>query len=101
MRGNTTGGISVGATQTNLIITDCPGYSDAAAAAVTVTASPFTWTNTTGTTVQARITAGTVSAVTVGGDQVAAATNTSVLVPNGAALVITHSSTPTFKWQAL
>lgn len=101
VRGNTTGGISVGATQTNLLITDCPGYSDAAAAAVSVGTSPFTWTNATGAAVQARITAGTVSAVTVGGDQVAAATNTSVLVPNGAALVVTHSSTPTLKWQAV
>lgn len=99
VRGNTTGGISVGASQTNLIITGCPGYNDAAAATVSVGASPFTWTNTTGNAVQARITGGTVSAVTVAGDQVAAGSNVAVLVPAGVVLQINHTGAPVLKVQ--
>jgi hypothetical protein len=102
VRGNVTGTINIGAGQTNMSIDGCPGYNnEASASAVSVGASPYTYTNATGAKVSLTITGGTVSSVTLGGDQIASATGTQVLVPAGGSVVITYSSAPTVKAQRL
>lgn len=74
------------------------GYNPIASTSITVTASPFTYTNNTGDTVNVFVTGGTVSSVTLGGNTVAAATNTVVPVPQGASVVVTYSSAPTMTY---
>lgn len=95
VRGNATGTIDVGATQTNLHIADCPGYSPGALTSITVTASPFTYTNSTGSDTSVNVVGGTVSAITLDTHNVASATNQQVLVPRGSAVVVTYTVAPT------
>ncbi len=66
---------------------------------ITVGASPFTWTNTTGTPVNVFIEGGAVSSVTVGGQTAASATNVMETVQQGAAVVVTYSTAPTMTYQ--
>lgn len=99
--GNVTAAINVGTGHTRLQIADCVGYNNGSASALTVGASPWTYENTTGARVSLTISGGTVSSVTLGGDQIANATGTQVLVPIGGSVVITYSSLPTVKAQLL
>lgn len=96
--GNTGGTIFDGGTGTTKYITQNSCYNPLNAS-VSVGASPFTWTNATGAAVTAIVTGGTVSSITLGGSTVAAATNTSVAVPPGQAIVITYSSAPTLTYK--
>ena len=96
--GNAGGTIFDGGTGTTKYITQNSCYNPLNAS-VPVGASPFTWTNATGAAVTAIVTGGTVSSITLGGSTVAAATNTSVAVPPGQAIVITYSSAPTLTYK--
>jgi hypothetical protein len=70
-----------------------PGFNPLGPSAVTVTASPFTYT--AGLTPESVcITGGTVSGVTIGGLTVAAATNSCVQLAPRQAMVATYSSLP-------
>jgi hypothetical protein len=76
------------------ILSKNPGYNPVSST-VTVTASPFSYTNNSGDTQTIVVAGGTVSAITLNGLAVGAATNTSVSVPNAGTIVITYSSLPT------
>lgn len=96
--GNAGGTIFDGGTGTTKYVTQNSCYNPLNGS-VTVGASPFTWTNATGASVTAIVTGGTVSSITLGGSTVAAATNTSIAVPPGQAIVITYSSAPTLAYK--
>ncbi|MBH9661031.1 hypothetical protein [Burkholderia multivorans] len=96
--GNAGGTIFDGGTGTTKYVTHNSCYNPLNGS-VTVGASPFTWTNATGAAVTAIVTGGTVSSVTLGGSTVASATNTSIAVPPGQAIVITYSSAPTLTYK--
>lgn len=98
MRGNSSAALSDGSTGTHKIIKGNLGLNPIASTSITVTASPFTFTNGTGDTVNVFVTGGTVSSVTLGGNTVAAATNTVVPVPQGASVVVTYSVAPTMTY---
>lgn len=70
------------------------GYNPVSSS-LTVTASPFSYTNNTGDTQTVIIAGGAVSIINLNGLAVGAATNTSVSVPNASTIVITYSSLPT------
>lgn len=90
--GNTTAGLLDQGTGTTKQVSGNLGHSNDAT--LTVGASPYTYTNTTGSPQVLYIRGGTVSSVTVGGWQVASATNCAAPVPHGLAAVITYSSLP-------
>lgn len=96
--GNAGGTIFDGGTGTNKYITQNSCYNPLNGT-VSVGASPFTWTNSTGAAVTAIVTGGAVSSITLGGSTVAASTNTSIAVPPGQAIVITYSSAPTLSYK--
>lgn len=98
VRGNTLQNIYDGGTGTTKIIKGNLGYNPIASTSITVSASPFTYTNNTGDTVNVFVTGGTVSNVSLGGNTVAASTNTVVPVPQGASVVVTYSSAPTMTY---
>lgn len=95
VRGNTTGAISIGTSQTNLLIKDCPGYNASASAAITVGSSPFAFANTTGADALVSVTGGTVSDIAMDGVTLATASPQQILVPAGATLTVTYSVAPT------
>lgn len=68
---------------------------------ITVTASPFGFTNTTGAALNVYINGGTVSSVTVEGNTVATATNELVTLPPGKAMIVTYSVAPTMKYTSI
>jgi hypothetical protein len=76
------------------ILSKNPGYNPVTST-LSVTASPFSYTNNTGDTQTVVIASGAVSVITLNGLAVGAATNTSVSVPNAGTIVITYSSLPT------
>jgi hypothetical protein len=95
VRGNTTSAISIGTSQTNLLIKDCPGYNASASAAITVGASPFAFANTTGADALVSVTGGTVSDISMDGVTLATASPRQVVVPAGATLTVTYTVAPT------
>lgn len=98
VQGNGTGGINDAATTTaNKRLGSNPG--DALnQVAITVGASPFTWTNPTGKPVQVTIAGGTVSNIQVNGIQVAAATNEQVVLWVGGNVTVVYSVAPTMNY---
>lgn len=92
--GNVTGNLADNATGTSKTIVANTGYNPSSVASVTVGASPFTWTNNTGSTATAYINGGTVSSVTLDSYAVASGSNVAVSVPQGSSVVITYSSAP-------
>lgn len=99
LRNNGVGPLSNASTGTHNLIRDNAGYNPIGQTLVTVTASPFSWTNITGAAVVVCIGGGTVSNIAIGGGLVmASATNTSVVVPPGATLVVTYTVAPTFNY---
>ena len=94
-KNNGSGPISDGATGVNKRIGYNAGTGFGLPTAITVGASPFTYTNNTGAPVTVTISSGTVSSVTLNGYQVAAATNTGVSVPQNSSLVVTYTVLPT------
>ena len=101
VRGNTTGGINIGASQTNLMIKACPGHNPGSITAVTVGGSPFNWTNRTGSDVSLTITGGTTSAIRLDGATVSSATNTQIVVPAGSSTQIIYSARPTVNFRVM
>ena len=75
------------------------GYNPFAGGSITVTASPFTFGNVVGDSVVVFITGGTVSNISLDSKNVAAATNTSILVPQGSLLVVTYTVAPTMTYK--
>ncbi|MCL6469727.1 MAG: hypothetical protein I4O48_15630 [Ralstonia sp.] len=98
LRGNSSAAMSDGSTGTAKIIKGNLGYNPIASTSITVGASPFTYTNNTGDTINVFVTGGTVSSVTLGGNAVATATNTVIPVPQGASVVVTYSAAPTMTY---
>jgi Pectate lyase superfamily protein len=93
LAGNTIAGLADATTGTLKLIKGiypAPGQTN-----ISVSASPFSWQNTTGAAVVVSISSGTVSAVTLNSAQVYSATNVAVTVPHGATLVVTYSGLPT------
>lgn len=88
------GGLSDGMTATSKIITGNTGYNPRAKFGVTVGASPWTYTNNTGSPVSLYINGGTVGQITADGDTVATATNTAVQLSQGSSAVVTYSAAP-------
>lgn len=78
-----------------LDITDRIATSTQGVSAVTVGASPFTYTNTDQSEEALYIKGGTVSAVTKNGTAIFATTNVTVFLKPGEAVTITYSSAPT------
>jgi predicted phage tail protein len=68
---------------------------------ITVTSSPFSWTNTFSVNAFVDIEGGTVSNVTLNGTQVASYTNQTITVPPGQTLIVTYSAAPILDYTAL
>ncbi|MFM0044141.1 hypothetical protein [Paraburkholderia sediminicola] len=96
--GNTSGSISDNTAGTTKTIKANTGYNPRPSTSITVTASPFTYTNNTGDTINVFVTGGTVTNVALGGNTVAALTNTVIPVPQGASVVVTYSAAPTMTY---
>jgi hypothetical protein len=88
---NTTAGIPK-------IIENCPGYTPVSGA-ISVSASPFTWVNNTGSLVFVYVQGGTVSAVLVGGLSVTNPSHGQYGVAAGSSIQITYSGLPTVDYQ--
>lgn len=72
-----------------------PGYNPRPQASITVTASPFSYTNYSGSPQFVSIGGGTVSAITVDGLAITPTTNLFVPVPAGKVLTVTYTVAPT------
>ena len=78
------------------IITGNIDYNPRPATAITVTASPFTYKNTSGAPEYVHLSGGTVTGLTLNGTMgLTAATDLSVLVPQGRTLTVTYTVAPT------
>jgi len=78
------------------IVTGNIDYNPRPATAITVTASPFTYKNTSGAPEYVHISGGTVTGLTLNGTMgLTAATDTSILVPQGRTLTVTYAVAPT------
>lgn len=94
VRGNINAGLSNGATGTHNIIKDVTGYNPVGQSAITVGASPFTYTaGACPETIY--ISGGTVTRVQVGPTQVATVSNLSVPLPPNGTVTVTYSAAPT------
>ena len=94
--GLTTEGVTNGATGANIVINNNSGLNPIGASAVTVSASPFTYTaGTSDETVY--IYSGTVSNVSQGGETISTATGVQVFVAANTDIIVTFTSTPTIK----
>ena len=80
---------------TSKVINNNPGYNPRPQASITVTASPFTYTNWSGAPQLVSIGSGTISAITVDGLAITPTTNLFMTVPHSKALTITYSAAPT------
>ncbi|HXN95987.1 MAG TPA: glycosyl hydrolase family 28-related protein [Candidatus Acidoferrales bacterium] len=96
-RGNITGAILDVPTVASKMISKNQGYNPLPSTAITVGASPFTYTNLTGDAIIVQVSSGTVSSVQFG-NVAAFATNTSVILPNGQAVVVTYTGLPTMNY---
>lgn len=77
------------------IIANNPGYNPRPQASITVTASPFSYTNNSGAPQAVSIGGGTISALSVDGLAVTPTTNLFLIVPTGKVLSVTYSAAPT------
>lgn len=101
LRGNGSALVDNATAATYKVIRGNVGYNPLANTAITVTASPFNWTNRTGEAAVVFVTGGTVSSITVAGKAVSAATNAGVLVPQGASAIVTYSAAPTMSYSGI
>lgn len=99
-KSNGLGPIADGATGTRKYITRNVGVGVGVTTTIAVGASPFTWTNNTGSTALVTVTLGTVSEIIVNTYKVADATDTSFMVPQGTSVRVTYSSAPTMSYTA-
>lgn len=99
LRGNINNSLYDLGTGTTKIVKGNLGYNPIANTAITVTASPFTWTNNTGDTVNVYISGGTVSSVVASpGNPIGSATGMSAIVPQGQSVTVTYSAAPTMSY---
>jgi len=95
LRGNITGPILFGAADTGVFAKDNLGFNPQGVATITVTASPFTYTNNDSVPEAVYIDAGTVSAIAKNSITVYTSTGKMVWLEPGEAVTVTYSSTPT------
>lgn len=93
--GNTTAAMDESGTGTTKTITNNLGHNPVAQTSITVTASPFSWTNNMGYPVIVMVSGGTVSAISVDGKTVASATDRQAVVPHGKSLGVVYTVAPT------
>jgi hypothetical protein len=94
--GNLTGAMLDGGTGSVKTVTNNTGYNPSVQTPLSVTASPFTFTNNFGTPVQIFITGGTITSITVDGYPVVlAATNVCVTLLQRSTMVLTYTVIPT------
>lgn len=94
VRGNLTGGLANGSTGTHNTIVANGGYNPVGQSAITVGASPFTYT--TGSSPETiYVRGGTVSNISVGSTQVAAASPAQLALGPNQAITVTYSALPT------
>lgn len=93
LRGNVTANMLDATTGTTKLVYGNLGYNPIGVTGITVSGSPFTYTNNTGTTIGVIVFGGTVSNITIAGESVSTATGIYV-VPQGASIVVTYSSAP-------
>lgn len=98
LRGNTSGSLSDNGTGTTKNITNNLGFNPVGATGITVTASPFTYTNTSGFTQSVQINSGTVSNITLASNPVGTATETTIVVPHNQSLTVTYSVVPNMQY---
>ena len=98
---NATGSIKDQGAGVNKFVRSNIGYNPLARTSVSVTSSPFSWSNNTGETVLLSVSGGTVSNVSVDSVLVSSATGCVVTVSQGKTAVITYSSTPTISYAGL
>jgi hypothetical protein len=82
-------------------IVNNPGINPIANTAITVTASPFTYTNNTGAPMNVFVSGGTVSNVTNTGVRVSTATDISTVLAPGNSVVITYTVAPIMQYSGL
>jgi hypothetical protein len=92
--------ISDGGTGTTKRIANNLGFNPTTGyVSISVGASPFTWTNNLGNTATLLVNTGTVSQITLDGNIVAGATNTSINVPHESAVEVTYAVLPQLKYK--
>jgi hypothetical protein len=95
LTGNTTASLSDTGTGTHKTVAGNPPYNPIAPINLTVSASPFVYTNNKGNTCEMLVFGGTISAVEINGVTVATATDCAVTLPQGQVLTVVYSATPT------
>ena len=88
-------GIVDGGTGSSKAITGNVGFNPVPPTTVTLSGSPFSFTNTLGYPVVMIVTGGTVSSVTLNGSQVSPSSPCSVVVPPASVFAIAYSAAPT------
>lgn len=96
VRNNTSAGILDGGSGTNKLVHSNLGYNETTSStAISVTASPFTYTNNSGAPQLIVVDGGSVSAITIFGQTVYTATGQSFILPTGQSTTVTYTSAPT------
>ena len=101
LNGNTTAPMSDAGTGMSKSVSGNIPYNPIAPNNLSVGASPFSYTNTTGGPMSVMIFSGTVSVVQINGVQVSSATNTSVVLAPNDYVTVTYSATPTIQTRGL
>jgi hypothetical protein len=93
VRGNSVTGLSDSGTGTTKIVSGNLGYNPIGSVAITVGASPFTFTNNTGAPIAVLVNANgaTISSITIEGQGTGGVNAGQFIVPQGAAIVVTYS----------
>jgi hypothetical protein len=94
VRGNVTAAISDGGTGTTKMVKDNLGFNPTGSVSITVTASPFSFTNNTGAPISVIVIGGTVLQITVE-TQDTGVTAEQFIVPQGASIKVTYVAMPT------
>jgi hypothetical protein len=95
LRGNNIAPLLDLGTGTTKLINNNLGYNPLPSTAITVTASPFTYTNNTGALIAVQVVGGTVSAISVETQGLGSVVAGQFMVPQGAAIVVTYTVAPT------
>ena len=94
VRGNLSASILDDGTGTTKIVKNNLGYNPIAKTAIVVAPSPYSYTNSSGDTIEVFVAGGMVNSITVAGSLVASATNVGVIVPQGEKVVVTYGVAP-------
>ena len=95
VRGNITAGLIDFGTGSSKTVHSNTGYNPLGATAITVAASPFTFTNTTGAPIAVQVNGGTVSGITVNTQGLGSIVAGQFVVPQGESIVVTYTVAPT------